>query len=542
MAKNLNLIACLGITLLLASCGNDAAASNSSLVEQSSSDEASMISSAQEESSLEVSSEAESSVPQLDPDAPSLRDLYHKDGRDAVSSIGDQDLLVLPIELQGYPFTSHAMDDLDRCLNGNGPEDTQYWESLSSYYYKSSYGKLNLSYEIANPYVAVDETGDPLSPREVYSTYGPGSSSGDDYGLTLIQHAYEQYLEEKGEEALRRFDKDGDGYLDGVIAVYSCPDYASGMYRFDQTGYYWAFTTWASQLGTSSDIYVNQPNPIRPGIDVYFWVSINFMYESTYARTHSGALDPHTFIHESGHMLGLDDYYPMGTTFSPLGGLDMMDLNIMDHNCYSKFALGWVDPILVSGEADITLRPFEESGDCILIPTSSFNGTAFDEYLMIEFYTPTGLNELDAFNRLDYSRPYGYQEPGIRIYHVDSRVAKYHVDKGALFSEYVKNDEVWDDQKSLYRIAASNCHKSGLADESYSLIHMIEAGGKNTFAGGALASDESLFHQGDNFLIYQYSSFFPNKRTFNNGEEFPYVIYIDELSEHEAKIGIEKLA
>jgi hypothetical protein len=33
-------------------------------------------------------------------------------------------------------------------------------------------------------------------------------------------------------------------------------------------------------------------------------------------------------------------------------------------------------------------------GDCLLIPAAgeSYNGTAFDEYLMVELYTPDGLN------------------------------------------------------------------------------------------------------------------------------------------------------
>ena len=473
----------------------------------------------------------------------SLRDLFHADGRDLIASLGKQNILVLPIEFSGYSFTNDDLNSLDACLNGNGEEDTNYWESLSSYYEKSSYGKLKLSYEIATPYLAKDAQGNPLTPYGVYSTYGPGSGNGSDNGLNMIQNAYRQFLEENGEEALRELDGDHNGYIDGVIAVYACPDYYSGGFYFDRSTYFWAYTYWASVGSTyMPGIDVGRPSLECPGIDVYFWTSINFMFDSIYTRQNPGSVDSHTFIHETGHMLGLDDYYPSGTAFSPMGGMDMMDLNILDHNSFSKLLLGWVDPYIVTDAIDITLRPFESSGDCILIPTSSFNGSPFDEYLMIEYYTPTGLNELDSSAQLDWDRPVGYQTPGVRIMHVDARVAKYWTELGSMMCEYVDDSLFWDDDDCGYRIAASNCFKTGLADSSYSLVQTIEASGKNSFAKGELGGEDTLFKEGDNFLIYQYSSSFPKGKTFNNGEEFPYSIFIMEMDDESVSISIEKFA
>ena len=53
-------------------------------------------------------------------------------------------------------------------------------------------------------------------------------------------------------------------------------------------------------------------------------------------------LDSHVLIHETGHMLGLNDYYNTygDSTYSPLGGLDMMDGDFGDNNPYSKILLG----------------------------------------------------------------------------------------------------------------------------------------------------------------------------------------------------------
>ena len=53
-----------------------------------------------------------------------------------------------------------------------------------------------------------------------------------------------------------------------------------------------------------------------------------------------------TIIHETGHALGLIDYYSNPTTFTPNKGMntnDMMNDNIGDHCGFSKWLLGWID-------------------------------------------------------------------------------------------------------------------------------------------------------------------------------------------------------
>jgi hypothetical protein len=136
-------------------------------------------------------------------------------------------------------------------------------------------------------------------------------------------------------------------------------------------------------------------------------------------------------IHETGHMLGLDDYYSYDRDGSPAGMCDMMDFNIGDHNGYSKMLLGWIKPRFVDGsESDFTLSlsSFTENGDCIILRNTStdpWNKTPFDEYLLLQYYTPTGLNEKDAAGYPEW-RAAGqgglYKQPGLQLFHVDSRV------------------------------------------------------------------------------------------------------------------------
>ena len=90
----------------------------------------------------------------------------------------------------------------------------------------------------------------------------------------------------------------------------------------------------------------------------------------------------------------------------------------LQHDIATKFALGWLHPYVVNGACDLTLRPSQTSGDCLLFPAkgSTWNGSAFTEYLLLELYTPTGLNELDATTAYSY-HPQGYTLPGVRLLH-----------------------------------------------------------------------------------------------------------------------------
>ncbi len=550
MKRRITLLATIATGFVVSGCTGGTNPIESSVFSSASSSSSS--SSSSEESSVFESSEAEESSEDLLPkktklDFMPVRELLSYSDRSAFPSTGEQRCLVLPIEFDGYSYDSEELKKIDAVLNGKGPEDTLYWESLSTFYEKSSYGSLKISYDVAEPYLAKDDKNKPLTPEGVYNYYGPGDGSRADYGLYLIQNAYNQFIDLHGVDALKQYDGDHDGFLDGIIAVYACPDYVTGRFEFDKIHYYWAYTSWAGLIGSGlPNLDILKQDVDKPGVSVYFWTSNHFMYDSNYVYRHPGAVDPHTYIHESGHMLGLDDYYPSDSSFSPLGGLDMMDMNILDHNCYSKMVLGWADPYVVRDSVDITIGSFEETGDFILLPTENWNGTPYDEYILIELYTPTGLNELDSKHQLNWSRPLGYQEPGVRIFHVDARIMECKMigtSGGYESAKYISSlEDIGKKTDSNYLIAASNnARKSAPTDSNFSLIHMIESDRTNSFETGEIASDANLFHAGDYFDINRYSDSFTNYKAMNNGEDFPYRVFIDAIDETGATIGIEKI-
>lgn len=197
------------------------------------------------------------------------------------------------------------------------------------------------------------------------------------------------------------FDTDGDGYVDLIWNVYAYP--------YIDTNFWWAYVTSTA----------NQPNTTSPNIKTLAFASTNFM--SGY-----NGYDSHTFIHETGHTLGLDDYYDYTNTWAPMAGVDYMDHNLGDHNSYSKFSLGWVNPWVLKEEdlvnnksAVITLRAATASGDSLVLASPNYNGTAFDEYLMVELVGPYGLCKTDY--TAGYQSTTGFTEPGIRILHIDAR-------------------------------------------------------------------------------------------------------------------------
>ncbi|MFA5481123.1 MAG: hypothetical protein WC282_01895, partial [Bacilli bacterium] len=390
----------------------------------------------------------------------------------------DLNILVIPMELTDYPFSSITLTRLETLFNGSAAS-TDYWESVSSFYEKTSYGNIDMNFTIAPKY-NTGYTAAQAAQLDVTNTQY--------FSTNLLRDAVANYKTANGSTSTQQFDSDGDGYIDAVWMIYSCPNAGNSPTIASISEDYWAYVFWDYNQSSST---------ISPNSNAYAWASYDFMNEGGGITKE----DAHTYIHETGHLLGLDDYYnyddnddaEVPNPYHPTGGIDMMDYNVTDHNVWSKMAMGWTKPYVVTGNAEITINPAESSGDAILI-ADSWNGTSFDEFLMLELYTPTGLNALDSQTAYNGSYPRGYTIPGVRLYHVDSRLQRYSVYSEPMISSVYG-----------YSLAHSNT-PSDSKDPDYRLIHMIQATGTNTFDTGGFASNADLFTTGETFSMADFGS------------------------------------
>lgn len=430
-------------------------------------------------------------------------------------STGNSKIIIVPVQFSDLStkWTDTRLNSLDVASKGTS---NTYWESLESYYNKTSYGKLNLDISIA----------DVITPTMTASNF---TSLTDEYGtetLTLIDEIYSKITVD-GENVANnytKYDSNNDDYIDGIWFIYNEFD----MDNVDSDKY-WAYTYWYytdSDRSTSLD---------DCAIGTFANMAAAFLYEQD-----NNGYDAHTLIHETGHMLGLDDYYSYDSIdYGYLGGLDMMDFNIGDHNAFSKYALNWVNPHLInSNSGRVTLKPFESSGDCLIIPSSYFNNSAFSEYLIIEYYTPTGLNKLDSSTNYG-NYPKFFSESGLLIYHVDARLYQYKYQSGeytlgnVLSSSYTSIPET--SGYNYYSVASSNTQS--YQNNGNALVTLLGRD-KVSYYNNTNASNKSLFKQGDKITS---SSFNKNAFSkFNTGSSMNYTLNVESITNENAIITFSK--
>lgn len=420
-------------------------------------------------------------------------------------SKGNVNILVVPVEFSDLSeFDNETLNMIDDTFNSTNPI---YFESVKSYYQISSYNKLNFNFTLCDPYTSI-----------ISSTNFKRLETNGINGTTRILNDMYNKLTINGESVnYSNYDSDLDGYVDGIWLIYNN---ANANEVFNQSNY-WAYT---SYLDVSPDL----TNPV---FNTFANCSKFFLYEGN-----SSGYDAHTLIHETGHMLGLEDYYSYDNYYSASGGLMMMDLNIGDHDSFSKFSLGWIDPIVINKECEVTLKPLTTEGKAIIIPSESYYGNAFGEYLIIEFYSPNKLNSLDS--SVIYNQARLYSDLGIIVYHVDARLGLI---KSPLNYSYIDNSETYDysniSNYSYISLLSSNT-PSYRYNNSYNLIEIVTKNNINMFDTG-FSNNTSLFKLKDSFNSDNYTSFFNNSK-FNDGSEIEFNFEVSDLNNESVTLKFTK--
>ena len=443
-----------------------------------------------------------------------------------LDTIGDQKLLIIPVHTNETSFTQDELETIDIAYNGD-PSETG-WQSLRSYYEASSYGELRMEGIMVEPYNLGSTT----------SAFGQSAKNTATFN-NVLQTIVSSYSEEIANNGL---DQNGDGYVDAVEFVWKNNGTIWDGYS-DNTSVWWAFT---SVTGKS-------PSVSNPVVGDYFWSPLSHITNGYYTPN----IDIHTLAHETGHLLGIDDHYSYnsGTDGCPAGGSDMMDLNVGDHNAVTKAMYGWVSPYVPTGDLDeftITLHDFQSTGDCLmLIDPDSWNGTQYDEYFMCEYYTPTGLNEMDATEGYpewaDYYNGNGtgkiYAQAGLKVMHADYRPGTYG--RNNTFIGFASNPL----SSSAY-IVASNTSSS--SDSGYRLIEAVPACGSNLFIGSNgtyrnFGRQDILFGTSaygcgsTSFDASTCSKILKNKTKMNSGTDIPWGFTVIDQTDTTITLQVTKL-
>lgn len=443
---------------------------------------------------------------------------------DYCPTIGKINLLIIPIWFtDSSTFISESKkenvrEDIRTAYLGTNEETG--WRSVKTFYEEESKGKIEIDGVVADWY----------EPRQKTDRYA-SETSGSQNTESLVKESTEAFFKNNSKYKKSDFDSDKNGYLDGVLLIYAAPDYLEwGKNSYSNL---WAYCYWLQDETLQ--------NTQNPGPNVFFWASYDFMYsKGPSARSKTGKssygggntshcnVDSRTFVHEMGHVFGLDDYYDYGpNAYSPAAGFSMQDGNIGGHDPYSVMAFGWASPYIATDSAEFTIGAFEKTKDLILL-TPSWNeyNSPFDEYLLFELFTPTGLNEVDCtYNYSSGSK--GPSTVGIRLWHVDSRVVA--VEKTKRSGQY--EEPVYEDtnltsnlEQGKYGVyqAFSN---SSEADEygtildtekydDFNLLQLIRNDTEETYQTDSFLSSYDLFGNGT-YSLTNYSKQFVNGTKFN---------------------------
>lgn len=443
----------------------------------------------------------------------SLRDIYSSGiAHYNTPSLGDVKVLVIPVNFLDSDTSENEKQKIIIHNAFFGEKRKTTFESLSSFYDYSSYGQVSFTGFVTDFYNYPVKSSD----------LGSGTSS---ISSKIAGNALKWFHETYPNMNLDDYDLDKDDKLDALFIVYNHESASSS------SSLWWAY---ADHMSLTTEGNTNAPYGSS-----YVWISYDFL------KAKGNFAETHVLVHESGHLFGLDDYYNTNSSahYQPTGYVDIMDRNIGDHTGYSKMLLNWVTPYVVTSEGEITLKPFSSNGDLIIIPNGKgWNKTPYDEYLLLEFYTPSGIYKSDAGTKYIYQDKDGKQgiftfldKVGLKVYHVDSRIGYYDSRFAHNLITIIGNDDEREKLSNKSNYCLDFAYDNTVADSKINsepvLYHLLERSGENTFINQVPADSSSLWKKGDTFGITTFKDF-----KFNNGSDLNFTFEVTNMTSKEVTI------
>ncbi len=355
-----------------------------------------------------------------------ISDLYNENNDYLMPSTGDVNALALPICFKGEKceFDNNL---LEKSFNNVGYKNINDI-SLKEYYLISSNNKLNITTTILEPYVT-EKSSSHYDSKTGYT------------GVEVIIYEYFKNLEDFD---YSKYDLDNDGKIDALYLIYN--------HKVDQNSdFYWAFT--ANYNSYKKPDYINN----------FCWFGYNFLTKNELI---GGAYNSSSvIIHETGHLLGLEDYYDYYYDIGANGGLgyyDMMDANVGDHNAFSKLILGWYNEsnIHYINTTNYEKENFTEKlDDETILIISIGNFDIYNEYFIVEYISPKSILNTYLTDYLydDTTNLYGF-----KVYHI---MAKKGINDNSSYPSYFYYNNSDTKYKLIDILEADNLDNSKKDDE-----------------------------------------------------------------------------
>lgn len=440
---------------------------------------------------------------------------------------GEISVLVVPISLKTakdasrYRFSTFSSTFLSKVNENyfgtdggaiyNGSKED--WFTFKEYYETTSFGKLSINGMVAPVFNAPSTT----SISQILA-------QGDEDDMPLLYNLFDLAT-----DALQRnnpdldwskYDRNNDGYFDAVHFI------------SDYYGAQWSDALWPHMWQVNREALTD-----RKRANVYSLSSIEHFTDAL------------TAIHEQGHMFGLQDYYDYSdTNYDFIGYVDMQSSDIFDWNAFSKLTTGWATPTIITGsekETTVTLSSSAINGDCLIIPAdySTWNGTAYDEYFLVELFSPENYN--NYISNKYWSLRYEDLGYGAKIFYVNANAVGYF--NGSDAPEQIDEPK---GQPDLFGTAANNSgdyrdYDVGLEEyqESPLLTLMSKRNpGKFAKANQPTLTKSDLFVTGDTFNFSKAKNSIlkggKEATTMFNGESWDYQIEFDYVGSTEMTVTV----
>ena len=277
----------------------------------------------------------------------------------------------------GADFIAENLFGTEDISNPNYP-----YEAMRAYYSRASYSQLDIQGNVLGWYT---------------TAYNRSQVEETTQGRQTLIKEVLNYYDSQGHD-FSQYDNDGDGYIDYFLVFWTGPHGE------------WASFWWGYQTSFSDSSYLLDGKRLRKYS--WQWELYNYPY---------GQFTPLVAIHETGHALGLPDYYDYDASVGPkggVGGFDMMDANSYDHNAFSKFVLDWLTPSVFSAGSQVySLRASGDYPEALIFFPGAISGDIFNEYYLVQNrYATRNDSRLVSVNGGNV---------GLAVWHVDARLNSY---------------------------------------------------------------------------------------------------------------------